>query len=82
MEFWRFTTPGFDRPKTIFSGRLRRSEFARGHGALSYVNLQRAFIDEPKDRAARLKPRCARGAAVALTSSIVSATARSDALCA
>ena len=29
--------------------------FARGHGALSYVNLQRAFIDEPKDRPARLE---------------------------
>jgi hypothetical protein len=29
--------------------------FAPGRGALSYVNLQRAFIDEPKDRPARLE---------------------------
>ena len=55
-NLWRFTTPGFDRPKLTFGVRSQADpKFARGHGALSYVNLQRAFIDEPKDRPARLE---------------------------
>jgi TolB-like protein/DNA-binding winged helix-turn-helix (wHTH) protein len=55
-NLWRFTTPGFDSAETYFQRAIAADpNFARGHGALSYVNLQRAFIDEPKDRAARLE---------------------------
>lgn len=55
-NLWRFTTPGFDSAETYFQRAIDADpNFARGHGALSYVNLQRAFIDEPKDRAARLE---------------------------
>jgi len=55
-NFWRFTTPGFDLAEGYFQRAIAADpNFARGHGALSYVNLQRAFIDEPKDRAARLE---------------------------
>ena len=55
-NFWRFTTPGFDSAETYFQRAIAADpNFARGHGALSYVNIQRAFIDEPKDRAARLE---------------------------
>src|SRR6266700_5324283 len=44
------------RRKAIFSGRLPPIRISRAAtGALSYVNVQRAFIDEPKDRAARLE---------------------------
>ena len=51
-NFWRFTTPGFDSAETYFQRAIEADpNFARGHGALSYVNLQRAFIDEPRDRA-------------------------------
>jgi TolB-like protein/DNA-binding winged helix-turn-helix (wHTH) protein len=55
-HLWRFTTPGFDSAESYFQRAIAADpNFARGHGALSYVNLQRAFIDEPKDRAARLE---------------------------
>ena len=55
-NLWRFTTPGFDLAETYFQRAIDADpNFARGHGALSYVNLQRAFIDEPGDRAARLQ---------------------------
>ena len=55
-NLWRFTTPGFDSAETYFQRAIDADpNFARGHGALCYVNLQRAFIDEPKDRAARLE---------------------------
>jgi TolB-like protein/DNA-binding winged helix-turn-helix (wHTH) protein len=55
-NLWRFTTPGFDLAETYFQRAITADpNFARGHGALSYVNLQRAFIDEPKDRPARLE---------------------------
>jgi TolB-like protein/DNA-binding winged helix-turn-helix (wHTH) protein/Flp pilus assembly protein TadD len=55
-NLWRFTTPGFDSAETYFQRAIAADpNFARGHGALSYVNIQRAFIDEPKDRAARLE---------------------------
>ena len=54
-NLWRFTTPGFDSAETYFQRAIDADpNFARGHGALSYVNLQRAFIDQPADRAARL----------------------------
>lgn len=55
-HLWRFTTPGFDQAEAYFQRAIAADpNFARGHGALSYVNLQRAFIDEPRDRAARLE---------------------------
>jgi TolB-like protein/DNA-binding winged helix-turn-helix (wHTH) protein len=55
-NLWRFTTPGFDSAEEYFRRAIAADpNFARGHGALSYVNLQRAFIDEPKDRPARLE---------------------------
>src|SRR4051812_13608050 len=55
-NLWRFTTPGFDSAESYFRRAIAADpNFARSHGALSYVNLQRAFIDQPKDRAARLE---------------------------
>lgn len=55
-NLWRFTSPGFDSAESYFQRAIDADpNFARSHGALSYVNLQRAFIDEPGDRAARLE---------------------------
>jgi TolB-like protein/DNA-binding winged helix-turn-helix (wHTH) protein/Tfp pilus assembly protein PilF len=55
-NLWRFTTPGFDLAEAYFQRAIAADpNFAPGHGALSYVNLQRAFLDEPNDRAARLE---------------------------
>ena len=54
-NLWRFTAPGFDEAETYFQRAIAADpEFARGHGALSYVNVQRSFIDDPKDRPTRL----------------------------
>src|SRR4051812_35157953 len=64
-NLWRFTTPGFDSAEAFFQRAIAADpNFARAHGALSYVNLQRAFHDEPNDRPARLETalRQARGA--------------------
>jgi TolB-like protein/DNA-binding winged helix-turn-helix (wHTH) protein len=55
-NLWRFTAPGFDQAETYFHRALAADpKFARGHGALGYVNVQRAFLDDPKDRPARLE---------------------------
>jgi len=55
-NLWRFTTPGFDSAETYFQRAIATDpEFARGHGALSYVNIQRSLYDDPKDRRARLE---------------------------
>jgi tetratricopeptide (TPR) repeat protein len=55
-HLWRFTTSGFDSAESYFERAVAADpNFARGHGALSYVNLQRAFIDEPHIRAKRLE---------------------------
>lgn len=55
-NLWRFTTPGFDLAEEYFRRAIAADpNFARGYGALGYVNVQRAFIDEPKDRAGRLE---------------------------
>jgi TolB-like protein len=55
-NLWRFTAPGFDQAETYFHRALAADpKFARGLGALSYVNVQRAFVDDPKDRPARLE---------------------------
>jgi TolB-like protein/DNA-binding winged helix-turn-helix (wHTH) protein len=64
-NLWRFTTPGFDSAEAYFQRAIAAdANFARAHGALSYVNLQRAFHDLPEDRPARLETalRQARGA--------------------
>jgi TolB-like protein/DNA-binding winged helix-turn-helix (wHTH) protein len=55
-NLWRFTSPGFDSAEAYFKRSIAADPaFARGHGALSYVNVQRAFSDAPADRAARLE---------------------------
>jgi len=55
-NLWRFTSPGFDQAEAYFERAIAADpKFARGHGALSYVNVQRAFVDDPKDRPARLE---------------------------
>jgi TolB-like protein/DNA-binding winged helix-turn-helix (wHTH) protein len=55
-NLWRFTTPGFDSAETYFQRAIATDpEFARCHGALSYVNIQRSLYDDPKDRPARLE---------------------------
>jgi TolB-like protein len=55
-NLWRFTTPGFDSAETYFQRAIAADpDFARGHGALGYVNIQRSLYDDPKDRPARLE---------------------------
>jgi TolB-like protein/DNA-binding winged helix-turn-helix (wHTH) protein len=55
-NLWRFTTPGFDSAENYFQRAIAADpDFARGHGALSYVNIQRSLYDHPKDRPARLE---------------------------
>lgn len=55
-NLWRFTSPGFDLAETYFQRSIDADpEFARGHGALSYVNVQRSLYDDPKERPARLE---------------------------
>jgi tetratricopeptide (TPR) repeat protein len=55
-NLWRFTSPGFDSAESYFQRAiLADPAFARGHGALSYVNVQRSLYDHPKDRVPRLE---------------------------
>jgi TolB-like protein/DNA-binding winged helix-turn-helix (wHTH) protein len=55
-NLWRFTTPGFDAAESYFRRAIAADpKFARAHGTLGYVNVQRAFVDETKDRPARLE---------------------------
>ncbi|WP_249146857.1 hypothetical protein [Bradyrhizobium sp. AUGA SZCCT0042] len=55
-NLWRFTTPGFDQAEAYFRRAIEADpDFARGHGALAYVNVQRSLYDEPRDRPARLE---------------------------
>jgi TolB-like protein/DNA-binding winged helix-turn-helix (wHTH) protein len=55
-NLWRFTEPGFDAAEGYFQRAIAADpKFARGHGALGYVNVQRALVDEPKNRSARLE---------------------------
>ena len=66
-NLWRFTTPGFDSAEVYFQRAIAADPaFARGHGALSYVNIQRSLYDEPKDRRTRLET-ALRQARVAVT---------------
>ncbi len=55
-NFWRFTAPGFDQAEVYYQRAIAADpKFARGHAALSYLNVQRAFVDDPADRPARLE---------------------------
>lgn len=55
-NLWRFTTPGFDQAEVYFQRAIEADpNFARGHGALGYVNVQRSLYDDPRDRPARLE---------------------------
>lgn len=55
-NLWRFTTPGFDKAEEYFQRSIAADPgFARGHGALSYVNIQRSLYDTPEVREARLE---------------------------
>src|SRR3954453_5137726 len=55
-NLWRFTTPGFDAAEEYFQRSIAADPtFARGHGALSYVNMQRSLYDAPEVRGPRLK---------------------------
>jgi len=55
-NLWRFTTPGFDLAEEYFQRAIAADPgFARGHGALAYVNIQRALYDDPKIRPGRLE---------------------------
>jgi TolB-like protein/DNA-binding winged helix-turn-helix (wHTH) protein len=55
-NLWRFTSPGFDQAEVYFQRAIEADpNFARGHGALGYVNVQRSLYDHPKNRPARLE---------------------------
>jgi TolB-like protein/DNA-binding SARP family transcriptional activator len=55
-NLWAFTTPGFDTADEYFRRAIEADpKFARGHGALAYLNVQRALYDTPADRQARLE---------------------------
>ncbi len=55
-NLWRFTTPGFDQAEAYFLRAIEADpDFARGHGALAYVNVQRSLYDDPQVRPARLE---------------------------
>ena len=55
-NLWRFTTPGFDEAEIYFRRAIEADpNFARGHGALSYVNIQRSLYDDPGVRPGRLE---------------------------
>ena len=55
-NLWRFNTPGFDLAENYFKRALKADpDFARGHGALAYVNVQRSLYDTPNDRPSRLE---------------------------
>jgi TolB-like protein len=54
-NFWAFTTPGFDQAEALYRRAIEIDPgFARAHGALGYVNVQRALYDVPGDRQAHL----------------------------
>jgi TolB-like protein len=55
-HFWAFTAPGFDQAEALYRRAIEIDPgFARAHGALGYVNVQRALYDVPGDRQAHLE---------------------------
>jgi len=55
-NLWAFTSPGFDTADDYFRRAIEADpNFARAHGALAYVNVQRSLYDTPADRQARLE---------------------------
>ena len=55
-HFWAFTAPGFDQAEALYRRAIEIDPgFARAHGALAYVNVQRALYDAPGDRQAHLE---------------------------
>ena len=67
-SFWTFTATGFDTAEEFYRRALESDpEFARAHGALAYVNVQRALYDKPADRGAHIEAALQQGrTAVAL----------------
>jgi TolB-like protein len=67
-HLWAFTAPGFDTAEAFFRRAIEIDpEFARAHGALGYVDVQRALYDTPDVRDGRLASALAAGkTAVAL----------------
>jgi TolB-like protein len=54
-HLWAFTTPSFDRAESFFRRAIEIDPgFARAHGALGYVDVQRALYDSPDVRAGRI----------------------------
>jgi len=54
-NLWGFTTPSIAEAEAMFRRAMDLDPgFARAHGALSYVHLQRAFLSEPGQRPALL----------------------------
>jgi len=50
-NLWGFTRPSMDEAEEMFRQAIALEPgFARAHGALSYVNLQRTFISPPEQR--------------------------------
>lgn len=55
-NLWGFTTPSMAEAETMFRRAMELDPgFARAHGALSYVFLQRTFLSEPEERPALLE---------------------------
>ena len=55
-NLWGFSTPSMDEAETMFRRAIALDPgFARAHGALSYVFLQRTFLSEPTARPALLE---------------------------
>ena len=55
-HLWGFTTPGFDEAEAMFRRAIDlEPELARAHAGLGYVQLQKAFYADPRDRPALLR---------------------------
>jgi tetratricopeptide (TPR) repeat protein len=54
-HLWAFTTPGFDAAEHFFRRAIEIDpQFARAHGGLGYVEVQRTLYATPQERPARL----------------------------
>jgi TolB-like protein len=55
-HLWGFTSPGFEEAEALFRRSVELEPgLARAHAGLSYVQLQKAFYVDPKDRPALLR---------------------------